>query len=338
VVRSDRGSFARWEERLTNKRDYIGEIEEIRGRTGPSDWDNGITKLLFLTTAASKLEADKAELAYYCVAAIAAIEVYFRWEIKRLIDSGDPRYLNNLKVDELPLKITHDLLVAVHGKRITIGELVAHSVGLGNLEAISKVMGPLLGTDFLALVKDARDPELRRAQGESAPTAIASASTTLARVKRAFELRHITCHEAHLTCDVGLAEIKELCSSCYDFARASRFAIAYHENPQAPLTLQEACEETSRRVQALEQDVVAIEQTILDSLPPPMQNAFNEMEKAWRAYVKAQAGFDASHDMNANRGALYEQCSIAHSYTEWLEKLTKYAVETPVGTPPKAKS
>ena len=123
---------------MTNKRDYVGEIEEIRGRTGPSDWDNGITKLLFLITAASKLQTENAELAYYYVAAIAPIEVYFRWEIKRLIDSGDPRYLNNLKVDELPLKITHELLVAVHGKRITIGELVAHSVGLSNLEASSK--------------------------------------------------------------------------------------------------------------------------------------------------------------------------------------------------------
>lgn len=320
---------------MTSKRDYIAEIQEIRSRTGPPDWDNGITKLLFLTTATSKLNAESVELAYYCVAVIAAIEVYFRWEIKRLVDSGDPRYISNLKVDEIPLKITHQLLLAVHGKRITIGELVAHSARLSNLEAISSTMGHLLGTDFLALVKDARDPELRRVQGENAPTVIRSAADTLARVKRTFELRHIICHEAHLNPDVRLDEVKEFCSSCYEFARASRYGIAYHENPKAPLTLADAYEEASRRVRAIESDISATERRILDILPPVMQSAFNEMEQACRLFIKAQAGFDASYHMNGNRGALSEQSSIARSYTEWLDKLNTYAGEISVEMPTK---
>lgn len=318
---------------MTGRRDYVAEIEEIRGRTARADWDNGITKLLLLATVTSKLKEESVQLAYYCVAAIAAIEVYFRWEIKELIDSGDERYINNLRVDEAPIKLTHDILVAVHKKRITIGELVAHSVLLNNLETINKAMGQLLGVDFLALVKDARDPELRREQGNKAPPAISNIGMTIANVKRAFELRHIICHEAHLTADVGLAEVKQLCSSCYQFARASRFAISHHRNPRAPITLQEAYEEARQRVQVLEKDIAVIERAILDGLPPPMQDAFNEMEEAWRDFVKAQASFDASHHMNGNRGALYEQSSIAHSYAEWLGKLTKYAGENTASAP-----
>jgi hypothetical protein len=221
---------------VINKRDHVAEIEEVRGRSGAPNCDNGITKLSFLTGAVAKLQADNPELASYCVAEIAALEVYFRWEIRRLIDSGDARYINNLRVDEIPLKVTHDLLLAIHGRRVTIGEIVAHSVGLSSLDAINKTMSQLLAADFLALVKDARDPELRRAQGESAPALISFTGTTLTQVKRAFDLRHIICHEAHLTPDVSLAEVKEICAACYQFARASQYAIAHHENPQAPLT------------------------------------------------------------------------------------------------------
>ena len=148
-------------------RDFIAEIEEIRGRTGLSDLDNGITKLLSLCTQMEKLENESEQQAYFVVASTAAIETYFRWEIRRLIDSGDAQYINNLR-DETPLKISRDILVAVHGEHVTIGELVAHSVRLNNLEAINRIMSQLLRTDFFGLVKDARDPELRREQGGNA--------------------------------------------------------------------------------------------------------------------------------------------------------------------------
>jgi len=310
------------------KRDYVAEIEEIRRRTGPSSWDNGITKLLFLSMQTARLETEGEELAYFPVAAIAAIESYFRWEIKGLIDSGDVRFINNLKVDELPLKLSHALLVAVHGKRVTIGELISHSVRLNNLDAISKTMGQLLGTDFLALVKDARDPELRRKQGESAPTVLPSADESFARVKRTFELRHIICHEAHLSSPVRLDDVKELCSSCYGFARASRYGVAYQVDPYAPLTLQDAYEAASERVRVLNVEIQAVEKSISSGLPSVMQNTFDAMQQAWRLYVARESDFNASHHMNGNRGALYEQLATESLFKARLDKLKEYAEQS----------
>jgi hypothetical protein len=310
---------------LSSKRDYVGEIEDLRDRTGPTEWDNGITKLLFLCTQTEKLEKECVELAHFPVAIIAAIETYFRWEIRRLIDSGDERYVNSLRVEETPLRISHDLLVAVHGERVTIGELVAYSVRLSNLELISKTMGQLLQADFLVLVKEARDPELRRQQGENALAIIQSASDTLARVKRTFELRHIICHEAHLNNPVRLDEVKELCSACYEFARASNYAIAYHENPNAPLTLDEAYHAASERVQVLDSNIQAVEKRILSTINPDMQKAFDAMQTAWRLFVQREADFNASHHMNGNRGALYDKLASESLYKARLAHLTKYA-------------
>jgi hypothetical protein len=310
---------------MGGKRDFVGEIEEIRSRTGPPDWDNGITKLLSLCMQMKTLEHESPELAYFPVASVAAIETYLRWEIRRLIDSNGARYINNFRVDESSLRIGYDLLVAVHGKRVTIGELVAHSVRLNNLEAINKTMSHLLQTEFLDVVKSARDPESRREKGETAPTVITAASDTLARVKRTFELRHIICHEAHLGVDVRLAEVKELCPACYEFVLASRYGIAYYEDPDAPVTLEEACKAARERVEALDIQLKAVENRIISKLGGPPLEAFNAMQNAWRKYVEQEAGFDASHHMNGNRGAFYEQITTERLYNTRLEEMKKYA-------------
>jgi len=320
------------------KRDYVSEIAEIRGRTGPHDWDNGITKLLFLTTAAEKIQHEGEELGYFPVAAIAALEVYFRWEINGLIDSGDARYVNSLKVDDLPLKITHELLVAVHGKRITIGELVAHAVRLSDLDGIDGTMGRLLGVNFLDLVKDSRDPELRREHGEGAPAVIRDPSQTFARVKRTFELRHIICHEAHLSSPVSIAEVKQLCSSCYEFARASRYAIAHHQNPNAPLTLNEAYLAASGRVRALENEMNAVEKEILSALPSSERRWFEEMQRSWKVFVENEGDFIASQQMNGNRGELYKKSNCEGLYKARLKHLTEYAAKLDVAYPTESAS
>jgi hypothetical protein len=108
---------------MSAKRDLVTEIEGVRGRTGPTDWDNGITKLLFLCNQIQKLAHETEEQSYYPVACFAALEVDFRWEIRNLVDSGDTRFIKNVRVDELQIIIDHDLLIASHGKRVTIGEL-----------------------------------------------------------------------------------------------------------------------------------------------------------------------------------------------------------------------
>lgn len=64
------------------RRDYVGEIEEIRDRNGPPNWDGGLTRLLFLATSSAKLKTEGKEMAYYPVAAIAGLETYFRQEIR----------------------------------------------------------------------------------------------------------------------------------------------------------------------------------------------------------------------------------------------------------------
>jgi hypothetical protein len=291
---------------MTPRRDYIDQIEEIRERTGHPDWDNGLTKLFFLSQYVQKLAVETEEANYYPVAAIAAVESYFRWEIRRLVDSGDPRFVNNLRFDKLQLKLDHEVLFAVHGKRVTIGELVARSVRLSSLDAINETMHHLLACDFVELVKDARHPEERRKHGDNAARVIDPAETFRV-LKRAFEVRNIVCHEAHLWSSTTLSEIKEICSECCKFAIASHYAVMFHRNPQSPLTLEESFRAVSERVRLLENEIMAIENELTLTMPPPVQETFRGMQEAWRKFVEKQGWFYASQQMNGNRGALHEK-------------------------------
>lgn len=111
-------------------RNVVSDIEQIRGRMLGSDWDNGITKLLSLCMSVSELEEESESWSYFIVASIAAVETYFKWQIRTLVDS-DEGFSNNLRLEDLP-KLSLDLAVALHGKRITVGELVAYSAAFSN--------------------------------------------------------------------------------------------------------------------------------------------------------------------------------------------------------------
>jgi len=286
------------------KRDVLAEIEEIRGRmTAVDDLDSGILKLLTIVMSTEKLKDDDQEdelHAYFVVASIAAIETYFRWQIRRLIDSGNGRFLNNIRLDDLPIRLTHDVAVALIGKRLTVGELVAHTVGFSNFEQVAGFMTKLLATDFVRLVETTRD-----ADHQDVPF-LKDSAQVIADVKRALELRHIICHEGQKMHSIPNSEVKQLSDSCYMFARGCQYAVARFLNPSSPTTREDVYKATSMKADSLRSSLKALEEAFAEGhLHFKMeQEAFRAMEEAWDAYVGREAFFFASVQMNGNQGEL----------------------------------
>ncbi len=262
------------------KRDILAEIEELRGRTTElDDLDSGILKLLTITVSTEKLKDDGQEdelHAYFVVASIAAIETYFRWQIHRLIDSGNGRFLNNIRLDDLPIKLSHELAVALIGKRLTVGELVAHTVGFSNFEQVAGFMTKLLATDFVRLVETTREPD------HPEKPILEDIAQVVADVKRALELRHIICHEGQITHLIQNSEIKRLSKSCYMFARACHYAIARFLNPAGPTTREDSYKVIVTKERDLQSSLKALEETFAEGhLHFKMeQEAFRAMEEA----------------------------------------------------------
>ena len=303
---------------MAGGRDYIKQIEEMNARAALPDLDDGITKLLSICTRLTKLNEQAEETAYFLVASIAAIETYFRWEIRNLIDSDDQRFINNLRLHE-SVKITHEMLVAVYGKRITVGDLVANSSTLSGLDAINKTMSELLQTNFMDRIKNATAGE-----GGSVSSAGLSFDGIAANVARTFKLRHIICHEAHVHDTIDLDEIKLLCSSCYSFLVASRNAILDYVYPNRPRTIGDAADAARGRIVALGSNIAAAESQIISDLHGMEEAAFRSMQLAWKAYADAAATFSASLHMNGNRGELFAQLSTEQLYKDRLSELNAY--------------
>jgi hypothetical protein len=304
-----------------SKRDYVVEIEQIRNRTGPSEWDNGITKLFWLSEKV-KLIGDAEENVYFIVASIAAVESYFRWEIRQLIDSGNDSYVNNFRLNE-SFKLNKEHLVAVHRRRVTVGELAAHSVRLNNPGAICDIMSQLLGTDFVALIKGARYQKAARTdKAEVAQLVIASFPDMKKMLDRTFELRHMVCHEAHLDSETTTDEIKELCATCYNFVLASRYSISLFDDPNPPRTLSEENALVEKELKALEVVLQGEEQRIVSDLHDPLaKKAFGRMQHSWRQYAQHQGEYDASLHMNGTRGAIQHTRTLIHLYKKRLDDL-----------------
>jgi hypothetical protein len=195
--------------------------------------------------------------------------------------------------------LSHDVAVALVGKRLTVGELVAHTVGFSNFEQVAGFMTKLLATDFVRLMERTREPD------EEEPV-LENPALVIADVRRALELRHIICHEGQRMHSIPNSEIKRLSHSCYMFARGCHYAVARFLNPAGPITREDAYKAAAAKEIDLRSSLKALEDTFAEGhLHSKMeQEAFRAMEEAWDAYVGHEAVFFASVQMNGNQGEL----------------------------------
>jgi hypothetical protein len=169
-----------------SKRDYIKEIKELRERNpqpeGPFDEAND----RFFTLKSCTNELAKCNqltvmqqefLRYASVGAIAFVEGYFKGLIRELVDLGSPYRDNIVNIKEL--KLTTNILVALHSGKATLGEFISHFISISSLKDVDKCMSAILGIEFIKQLKQNVEIE----------------DETLAGVSRAFELRHIIAHE-----------------------------------------------------------------------------------------------------------------------------------------------
>lgn len=213
---------------MSKGRDIIKEISAKRTRLkkGSSRWEQFLLRHEAQWDAFDYIKANikgnpdfKYELLrYFPIGAIASIEGYFRLLIKDIIDFGEP-YLSNVeKIKDI--KFTARNVVAIYGKKITLGELISHFISLNNLENINKYLSILLELDFLK--------ELSKFRFEIEGEKIAlgkKASDLFEEIKEVFRLRHIHCHEIAIKEKLGSRKLSELRLSVYVFIRVTELFI-----------------------------------------------------------------------------------------------------------------
>jgi len=275
-------------------RDIIQEIEDIRQRRRIG------LAMAELPMRLSALEQafrhhDKAESElnrYFPVALIACVEGYFRMAIKDLIDAGEP-YLSNAEKLSSSLKMDFSVLRAVHGKTITVGELVAHSIQLSRLEHIETALSGLLGKGFLDSVRAITDRWAHEMKGEPATPILSNPDEVFADIARTFELRHIICHEIDSAYGIKSEEVAQCFESCVAFLRAADELISETMHPGAPLTQTAMNIAAGESLREKKEKLAKAVEELRSRLDEGECAAFDESQSKWQVYCNAWADFVA---------------------------------------------
>jgi hypothetical protein len=279
---------------MSRTRDIIQEIADIRQRKrfGPAMAELPF-RLFALETAFKEHDKSKVELTrYFPVALIACVEGYFRIAIKDLIDSGEP-FLTNAEKPASSIKLDFTVLRAVHGKAITVGELVAHGVSLSRLEHIENVLSNLLGFGFLQTLRSTTDRWAHEVRGEPPKPILSNPDEVFANVARTFELRHIICHEIASAYEIDTDEVGRCFESCVSFLRSADELLSETLHPGAPLTQTDmniAAGESLAEKKATLATAVA---ELRSRLQPQELVAFDESQSSWQSYCDAWSDFVA---------------------------------------------
>jgi len=143
------------------KRDIVTEIAAIRARSfrfaGTTPWRMGRLRSAFTEDA----QLDQELLRYFPVGIVACVEGFFRQAIKELLDSGGPFYQRFASsAQSKDLKLDLEVIAAITGQTVTVGEIAAHHLPLSSLDPIESIMAVLLGSFVPRCVEgDARSLE-----------------------------------------------------------------------------------------------------------------------------------------------------------------------------------
>jgi hypothetical protein len=148
-------------------------------------------------------------LKYGAIGYIACVEGYFRLLIADLINHGDP-FLS--RVSELKeIKFSAEAVVAIHKRKVTIGEFVAHLLPVNGVADINSHLSSLSGVDFLKIyLAQPCSGQNQKTVGEIFPKEIGM-------VDRLFKLRHLYAHELATRERVPVRQIDSLVGSAAMF-------------------------------------------------------------------------------------------------------------------------
>jgi Lysozyme inhibitor LprI len=288
---------------MARSREIIEQIADARRRlrAGRASAELPI-RLQSIEHAFSTLNRENKELIrYFPVALVACMEGYFRITIKEVVDVGEP-YLSNAERLIASLKLDFTFVKALHGKSVTVGELVGHNIPLSRLDHIEAAMTTLLDSSLIEGLRAFRSRWEVETRGAASGPILSEPDQIFADVARTFELRHIISHELASAHEVKYDEVAQCLNSCVSFLQAVDEFISDTLQPNAPLT-QSAMNESAgislTNARTLLNEVLNQFRSRLHS---EELEAFDSSQSTWEHYCATWADFDA---MQAAGGTLW---------------------------------
>lgn len=249
-------------------------------------------RLFELTRAFQECNPTQIELIrYFPVGIVACMEGYFRMAIRELIDTSDA-FLVNAERLASSIKFDFQTIKALHGKAITIGELISHGIPLSRLEHIDGAMTALLDSDFLKTLRTTSDRLMHEVYQLPARPILDDPNQVYSDVVRTFELRHIICHEVASAYKIEYSEIERCLKSCLVFLKASDALVSDAIHPGYPLTQTDMNIAAGQSLFLSQGELASAIEKTKARLGAKELAAFDFSQKEWESYSDAWVAFD----------------------------------------------
>jgi hypothetical protein len=151
------------------------------------------------------------------------VEVYSREIIRELVDT-DEKYVDS--ATELVKNAKFDLVFAAHlaGKKLSIGDFVAHTVSINSVDAVISVVSKLI-PDFTQKMKNSHARWLEDESVWPLPPIISDYDDTIKTLSNMFEIRHILTHELPTNQVIEESDISKMCVAAINFVDACDWVI-----------------------------------------------------------------------------------------------------------------
>lgn len=315
-------------------RDYINEILSVKDRTE----FYGRTELqsrFFDIDYALKEHLDykgsfnNEILKYIPIATVACFESYFRTIISELIDNGEPFTNNVLNFNQTKsIKFDFNIVNAIQKEKITVGEFVAHFLSCNNLNDFNSNLSTIIGSDFIKSLKEFQPNQDRDLFVHSSENFTKIFPRLKQSVDRAFELRHIFCHEFATNVNIEYNNIKGIYDDCKIFLHQVNAYIWNLIEPDAPITQTEmnkkASEDFEKAEKRLNKVIKELKSTKpIEGLPSYDVNLLDKVIGKWKEFRVVKAEMESNAFFGGSMQPLIHLIALKNITEEMTENLER---------------
>jgi uncharacterized protein YecT (DUF1311 family) len=266
-------------------RDYVAEIEALKGRGGQHHSVVPYEVAALGRAWQAPVETDMRKGDLFIIRLVTMLEVATRTWITALVDHGDPFFSNAEELfKRYSLKIDFKTARAITGKRISLGDLIAHTISTNGIGDIDKALTAILGTDLKPALATAIDP-IMKLIGPWEDILVPNPNATYATIQRLFECRHVLIHEMPSKPPYQDGEVENFISHVLGFTKAVD-AIVGQAMGHTALTQAEINEEAAESAEATDERLKAV----LEALDPRSEdNELQTAQTAWEQYRREHA-------------------------------------------------
>lgn len=270
-------------------RDRVAEIAEVRSRARWRD-SQAVSEV---ATLRHQWDGGGGPLGcapdYAAIRLVTLIEVYMRNRSAELIDSGSP-YLERAQslVGTTGLKIDFPLAAAISGKKISLGQLVAHTIPCNSFGDFVNCFSKLFDADLFNCIRDIHDRVAVELLGEAKSPIIGDVPSLCSVMVRLFESRHILVHELPDQTPIGEGDIDRYIEMTHQILRATDGHVDWLLHGDYPLTQTDMNIEAGESAAEVDRQLALLVDRIREG---GRDEEFEKAQSAWEAYREAEADF-----------------------------------------------